>query len=171
MSAAAQVSHMDGVDAIAEITAMTLGKAPEMLPTIGAHNAQVWRSSLVSPSVLEAMRLRNARTVHCVTCKAVRYDVARADGFGESKAQMVTDAYRGSALSAQEKAAIALADCYLGFPAGMTAEAVKEISSAFSPEEIRSMLLAVMTFNYASRAAVSFGGMPEEDLPITEMQI
>ena len=61
-------------------------------------------------SLLEILRLRNARTVNCVFCKSVRYDVARADGLTEDRAEMVGDDYEASALTAREKAAIALAD-------------------------------------------------------------
>ena len=85
---------------------------------------------------------------------------------------MINDSYRDSVLPAREKAAITLADCYLGFPAGADQNAAADISSQYSDDEIASMLVAVMTYNFTSRMAVSLGGMPEDGtLPITQMSV
>ncbi|WOK35248.1 carboxymuconolactone decarboxylase family protein [Sphingomonas sp. C3-2] len=147
-----------------------LGLVPETVSEIITLNGHIWRDSLVSPSLLEIIRLRNARTVNCVFCKSVRYDVARQDGLTEDRAAMVADGYDESALSDREKAAIALADSYLGFPAGMDDATATRVQQAFSSEEVASMLTALMTFNFTSRTAVSIGGMPE-DLPVTEVPV
>lgn len=147
-----------------------MGLVPETVSDIIALNGAVWRDSLVAPSILEIMRLRNARAVNCVFCKAVRYDVARADGLSEERAEMINDDYRASALSPREKAAVTLADCYLGFPAGVGHEAAAEIAAAYAEREIASMLTALVTFNFASRMAVSLGGMPDE-LPVMELPV
>jgi len=148
-----------------------LGLIPETVSEIIALNGHVWRDSLVSPSLLEIIRLRNARTVNCVYCRSVRYDVARKDGLTEQRAEMIADGYRESALSEREKLAIALADAYLGIPAGMDAALAARISAEFSEAEIASMMVALMTFNFTSRTAVSLGGMPEEPLPVTEVSV
>jgi len=148
-----------------------LGLVPETVSEIIKLNGHVWRDSLVPPSLLEIVRLRNARTVNCVFCKSVRYDVARSDGLTEERAAMVADGYESSMLSEREKLAIALADAYLGSPAGMGADLAAKLSSAFTQAEIASMLVALMTFNFTSRTAVSIGGMPEEPLPVTEVSI
>ena len=144
-----------------------LGTVPETVDEIVALNGAVWRESLVAPSLLEIIRLRNARTVNCVFCKSVRYEVARQDGLSEARAQMVDDGYRDSALSEREKLAIALADCYLGYPAAVAPALAARLRREFSAAEIASMLVALMTFNFTSRTAVSIGGMPHEPLPIT----
>ncbi|WP_380872484.1 hypothetical protein ACFB49_34170 [Sphingomonas sp. DBB INV C78] len=148
-----------------------LGLVGETVDEVIALNGHVWKDSLVSPSLLEILRLRNARTVNCVFCKAVRYDVARADGLSEDRAEMVADGYQDSALADREKLAIALADSYLGFPAGMDAETARRLSDEYDPAEIASMLVALMTFNFTSRGAVSIGGMPEDPLPIMEVSV
>lgn len=148
-----------------------LGLVPETVAEIIELNGQVWRTSLVAPSLLEIIRLRNARTVNCVYCRSVRYDVARRDGLTESRAEMIADGYRESALDKREKLAIALADCYLGFPAAVDRDLARELSSEFSEAEIASMLVALVTFNFTSRGAVSLGGMPEDPLPITEISV
>jgi alkylhydroperoxidase family enzyme len=144
-----------------------LGRVPETLEEIIALNAAVWQRSLVSPTLLEILRLRNARTVNCVYCKAVRYQVAREDGLTEARAELIDANYADTALAPREKLAIALADAYLGFPAGMTAQLAQRLSAQFSPEQIASMFVALMAFNFTSRTAVSLGGMPEEPLPLT----
>lgn len=147
-----------------------MGRVPETVEEIIALNGHVWRDSKVSPAVLEMIRLRNARTVNCVFCKSVRYDVARADGLTEDRVAMIADGYEESALSDREKLALGLADSYLGFPAGVRADLTPRLAEAFSEAEIASMLVALMTFNFTSRMAVSIGGMPEE-LPIMEVSV
>jgi alkylhydroperoxidase family enzyme len=146
-----------------------LGQVPETLEEIVTLNAQVWQESLVSPTLLEMIRLRNARTVNCVYCKAVRYEVARNDGLTEERAQLVDANYRSSTLSEREKLAIALADSYLGFPAGMSPELATALAREFTAAEIASLFVALMTFNFTSRTAVSIGGMPEDPLPVVLM--
>ncbi|WP_150292855.1 carboxymuconolactone decarboxylase family protein [Sphingobium estronivorans] len=148
-----------------------MGLVPETVSHIIALNGSVWRDSLVTPSLLEIVRLRNARTVNCVICRSVRYDVARQDGLTEDRADMVADGYEQSALTTREKAALTLADSYLGFPAGVNADAAKQITGEFSEAEIASLLVALMNFNISSRTAVSIGGMPENPLPIMEVSL
>jgi len=143
-----------------------LARVPETLDEIVALNSAVWQRSLVSPALLETLRLRNARTVNCVFCKAVRYEVARADGLTEARAAMIDTGYEHSALTEREKLAVALADGYLGFPAGITAALAPRLAREFSAEQLASMFVALMTFNFTSRTAVTIGGMPEDPLPV-----
>jgi alkylhydroperoxidase family enzyme len=143
-----------------------LGIVPQTLESIVRLNAQVWRESLVSPTLLEILRLRNARTVNCVFCKSVRYEVARRDGFSEERAQLVDQNFRDSALSDEEKLAVELADAYLGYPAGITPQLAARLTQHFTAAQIASMLVALMCFNFTSRTAVSIGGMPQEPLPL-----
>ena len=143
-----------------------LGLVPETVDEVITLNGEVWRNSLVSPTLLEMVRLRNARAVNCVFCKAVRYEVARNDGLTEERAQLIDANYAQSALSPREKLAIALADCYLGFPAGIPPELAARLSAEFTSAQIASLLVALMTFNFTSRTAVSIGGMPEDPLPV-----
>ncbi len=149
-----------------------MGLVRETVNEIAQLNSDVWRKSLVPPSLLEIIRLRNARTVNCVFCRSVRYDVARQDGLTEARAEMVEDGYETSALAEREKLAIALADSYLGFPAQVDKDLARKLSATFTETEIASMMVALMTFNFASRCAVALGGMPEEgSLPISEISV
>lgn len=148
-----------------------LGRVPETVELLIRLTDRVWRNPHVSPALLEILRLRNARTVNCVFCKAVRYDVARRDGLTEERAGMVRDGYESSALSEREKLVIGLADAYLGFPAGASPDLMSRLRTAFTEAEIATMFVALMTFNVASRTAVSLGGMPEGPLPVTEVSL
>jgi alkylhydroperoxidase family enzyme len=143
-----------------------LALVAQTVDEIVALNSAVWKRSLVSPALLETLRLRNARTVNCVFCKSVRYEVARADGLTEDRAAMIDTGYEHSALTAREKLAVALADSYLGFPAGMNAALAQRLAHEFSTEQVASMFVALMSFNFTSRTAVSIGGMPEDPLPV-----
>ena len=148
-----------------------LGRVPETVEWLIKLNDRVWRNPLVPPALLEILRLRNARTVNCVFCKSVRYDVARRDGLTEERAGMVRDGYESSALSEREKLVIGLADAYLGFPAGASADLASRLRAAFTEAEVAMMLVALMSFNVASRTAVSLGGMPDGPLPVTEVTL
>jgi alkylhydroperoxidase family enzyme len=144
-----------------------LGLVPQTVTQIIELNRAVWAQGTVAPTLLEVLRLRNARTVNCVYCKAVRYAVARDDGLTEARAAMIDEHYRDSELSDEEKLVIALADCYLGYPAQVPASLATQLQARFSAAQLAIMLVALMTFNFTSRTAVSIGGMPEEALPLT----
>ena len=90
-----------------------LGLVPETVDQIARLNHHAWRSSPIRASLLEIVRLRNARTVNCQFCKSVRYDLARRDGLTENKVDQIADGYEQSALSEEEKLAVAFADTYL----------------------------------------------------------
>jgi alkylhydroperoxidase family enzyme len=101
----------------------------------------------------------------------VRYDVARQDGLTEARAELIDDHYVDSALAEREKLAIALADCYLRYPAHVPAELAARLLAEFTQAQILSTLIALMSFNFTSRTAVSLGGMPEEPLPVTVIPV
>ena len=146
-----------------------LGLVPETVDDIATLNARIW-SQGVRPAVLETMRLRNARTVNCTFCKAVRYDVARKDGLTEDHVAQIRDGYENSELPEEEKLALAFADVYLKDPHGMTAELEAALRKHFSDAQLAVMAIGLATFNAASRCAVSLGGMPE-NLPVMEIAI
>src|SRR5271168_3197416 len=97
-----------------------MGLVPETVDAFAVLNKSVWKSEHVRPAMLEMVRLRNARTVNCVFCKSVRYDIAKADGLSEDKVDSIADGYEDSNLSDMEKAALAFTDAYLFDPKGVT---------------------------------------------------
>jgi alkylhydroperoxidase family enzyme len=147
-----------------------LGLVPETLSAYMALNRKIWESGPLTPAEIEIARLRNARTVNCVFCKSVRYDIARADGLSEDKVAMIRDDFRQSDLSQREKLIIAFTDQFLLNPGGLSAELRDELLAMFSAGELVHLSMAVVHFSGFSRCAVSLGGMPDE-LPIMEISI
>ncbi len=147
-----------------------LGLVPETLDGLIALNSDVWAGGPVTPSLLEIIRLRNARTVNCVFCRSVRYDIARQDGLTEDRVDQIKDGYENSQLSDAEKLVLAFVDVYLKDPHSMTKALMASLKKHFSDQQIAVMAVALATFNASSRCAVSLGGMPES-LPVTEISI
>jgi alkylhydroperoxidase family enzyme len=145
-----------------------LGLVPETVEPLIALNERVWNGGAVRPALLELVRLRNARLVNCVFCRSVRYDVARADGLTEDKVAGITDGYEQSSLDEREKRALVFADAYLKSGGELDPTRAAEVRAAFTPEELAHLAIALVSFNAASRCAVSLGGMPE-DLPVMEI--
>lgn len=147
-----------------------LGLAAQTVDAIVALNNTVWRKNSVRLSLVEMLRLRNARTVNCVFCKSVRYDVAKQDGLTEEKVSRIDDNFSDSDLSEIEKLTLAFADVYLRTPDRFDPQLITDLRKHFSEEQICHMAISIATFNATSRCAVSLGGMPES-LPIMEMQL
>jgi alkylhydroperoxidase family enzyme len=147
-----------------------MGLVPETVDDIATLNARIWDQG-VRPAILEVMRLRNARTVNCVFCKSVRYDVARQDGLTEDRVAQIRDGHQDSDLPEEEKLALAFADVYLHDPKSMSAELWTALGRHFTDQQIAVMAIGLGTFNAASRCAVSLGGMPEDNLPVMEISV
>lgn len=147
-----------------------LGLVPETLEPYMAFNRIIWENGPLSPAEIEIARLRNARTVNCVFCKSVRYDIAKADGLSEDKVAMIQDDFRDSELSQREKLILAFTDQYLNDPGGLSDTLKTELLTEFTSKELVHLSMAVAHFNGFSRCAVSLGGMPDE-LPIMEISL
>ena len=148
----------------------SLGLATDTVDAIIDMNDLVWGRNSVRMALLEMLRLRNARTVNCVFCKSVRYDVARKDGLTEDKVERIDDDYASSDLSDIEKLTLAFADVYLRAPDNFDPALIAQLRQHFSEEQICHMAIAIATFNATSKCAVSLGGMPES-LPVMEMEL
>jgi alkylhydroperoxidase family enzyme len=147
-----------------------MGLVPETCDAFAVLNKSLWTNGHVRPALLEMVRLRNARTVNCVFCKSVRYDIARADGLTEDKVDRIADGHQDSTLSDTEKLVLAFADAYLFDPKGISPELAGRLKAHFSDAELTTLAIALATFNASSRCAVSLGGMPES-LPIMEISV
>ncbi|MCB1630419.1 MAG: carboxymuconolactone decarboxylase family protein [Pseudomonadales bacterium] len=148
----------------------SLGLATRLIDALVRLNDSVWRRNAVRPALIEMLRLRNARTVNCVFCKAVRYDVARADGLGEDTVALIDDGFAASTLGEVEKTVLGFADAYLRDPAVLAPELQQRLRVHFTPEQICHMAITLATFNASSRCAVSLGGMPDA-LPTMEVSL
>ena len=91
----------------------SFGLVPETLDPIVQLNDSVWRRNSVRSAFLEMLRLRNARTVNCVFCRNVRYDVARQDGLTDEKVARIEDDYDTSDPAEIEKLVRDVADGHL----------------------------------------------------------
>lgn len=148
----------------------SLGLATQTVDALIDLNNAIWRRSSVRHALLEMLRLRNARTVNCVFCKSVRYDVARADGLDEDKVARITDGFADSDLSAIEKCVLAFADVYLQHPAQFPPALLGQLREFFTAEQIAHLAISIAGFNAMSKCAVSLGGMPES-LPVMEIPL
>jgi hypothetical protein len=92
----------------------SLGLVPETLEPIIDLQAAMWHGSSVGPALLELLRLRNARTVNCVFCKSVRYDIARGR-LTEDKVRQIDDDSPLASLTKREKLA---SHCPCAIPRG-----------------------------------------------------
>lgn len=148
----------------------SLGLVPETLQPILDLQDEIWHRASVGPAIIEMLRLRNARTVNCVFCKSVRYDIARNDGLTEDKVTQIDDGFAGSRLPEREKLVLAFADLYLRTPERVDAGTAARLRHEFTPEQITHMAIALTTWHALSRCAVSLGGMPDS-LPVTEVSV
>lgn len=148
----------------------SLGLVEETLQPILDLQGAIWHRAGVGPAVMEMLRLRNARTVNCVFCRSVRYDIARADGLTEDKIARIDDGFAASDLSEREKLVLAFADLYLRTPQRAAPGLVAALQRHFTSEQLCHMAVALATFHALSRCAVSLGGMPES-LPVTEVPV
>jgi alkylhydroperoxidase family enzyme len=148
-----------------------LGLVTETIEPYLRFNHAIWHNGPLTAADIELARLRNARQVNCVFCKAVRYDIAIEAGLDEAKVEQITDDFDQSELSPREKLILAYTDHYLQQPTAMTTEFKQRLTEEFSAAEIVHLSLAIMLCNCFSRCAVSLGGMPEEDLPRMQISV
>ncbi len=148
----------------------SLGLATQLIDVIVRLNDSVWRRNGVRPALIEMLRLRNARTVNCVFCKATRYDVARADGLSEATVALIDDDFATSSLGEREKAVLEFADVYLRNPGVFPVDLLQRLHGHFTAAQLCQMAVTLATFNASSRCAVALGGMPDA-LPTMEVSL
>ena len=120
-----------------------LGLVPETVDAYMDLNRRIWEAGPLRPAELEVARLRNARTVNCVFCKSVRYDLARVDGLDESRVDMIDDDYARSDLSEREKLILAYTDQYLVNPTAIDDALKSSLLELFSAAELIHLSLAM----------------------------
>lgn len=147
-----------------------LAFVPETLQHYLLLNTAIWDEGPLSAADVELARLRNARHVGCVFCKAVRYDVAIEAGLDEARVNMINDEFMSSQLSHREKLILQFADLYLLAPAPPSPQLQQAMEQEFSEAERTHLALVMAYFNGFSRCAVALGGMPDE-LPRMEISI
>ncbi|MCB1676819.1 MAG: carboxymuconolactone decarboxylase family protein [Halioglobus sp.] len=147
-----------------------LGLVPEVVEALIALNAAVWDGGPLPPAEIELARLQNAQFTGCVMCRAVRYDVAVADGLTEDKVAVIQGDADEQTLSERERLIIAFTRQFHLDPAGIGRDLQQALRHSFTAAELLHLSMAVAYFCGASRCAVALGGMPES-MPRTEIAI
>lgn len=147
-----------------------LGLVPETLPHYLDLTVAIWDTGPLGPAEIELARLRNAQHVGCVMCKAVRYDVAVADGLDETQVSQINDDFPASTLSDRQKLILRFVDLYLHNPGPPDAELRSALDAEFSEAEQVHLALLMAYFNGFSRCAVALGGMPDS-MPRMEIAV
>jgi AhpD family alkylhydroperoxidase len=109
----------------------------------------------LDPVLSEMVRLRVARAHDCRMCKSLRTRSALAAGATERDFAAIDD-HRSSALSARQKAALAMVDGILWFPARIPEPVVEAVRGHFAPAQAVEIVLDVMrnSWNKTTVAAV-----------------
>lgn len=148
-----------------------LGLVPETVEAYLRLQKTVWSAGPLNPAELEMLRLRNARKVGCVFCKAVRYDVATEAGLDEDKIGLIDDDFADSDLSQREKLLLSFADHYFDNSGALSPKTQDALREEFGADGIAHISIALLLFNTFSRCAVALGGMPEDDLPLMKLSV
>jgi alkylhydroperoxidase family enzyme len=149
------------------IQASPLALQPELLEAFLRLYGTLWSRGVVDQPSKEVARIRNARTVDCPICKAIRFSGARREGLTEELVDLVRDGYAESALPPHHKAVLRYVDAFLGDPGALDEDARRDLLAHFSPAQVVELTAAVALFMGFSKIAVALGGLPDE-IPVHE---
>lgn len=149
------------VDTTDPVAGSVLAHQPALLRAFTTLYGTLWSHGEVDQFTKEVARLRNARTVDCPICKAIRFDGARAEGLEERIVDLIHDGYEQSALEPRHKAVLAWVDAFLGNPSGDHAALRARLGEHFTPAQVVELTAAVALFMGFSKIAVSLGGLPD----------
>jgi AhpD family alkylhydroperoxidase len=149
------------------IQASPLALQPELLRGFLRLYGTLWSHGELDHATKEIARIRNARTIGCPICKAIRFAGARREGLTEEALELVRDGYEASALSPRHKAVIRYVDAFLGDRGALSDELRRELRARFAPAEVVELGAAVALFLGFSKIAVALGGLPDE-IPVHE---
>lgn len=100
----------------------------------------------LDPITVEAVRLRVARLHDCRRCRAVRYEVARNDGFDDELSARI-DTYETSDLAPDLVAALRLVDAVLLTPTAVHPGLRADLAEHYSPAQVAQLLLVIARFS------------------------
>jgi len=150
------------VDTDDPVAGSVLAHQPALLDAFTDLYGTLWRHGEVDQLTKEMARLRNARTVNCPICKAIRFDGARAEGLDEAIVDLIHDGYEAAGLEARHKAVLAWVDAFLAEPSGDHAALRARLDAHFAPSQVVELTAAIALFMGFSKIAVSLGGLPDE---------
>jgi alkylhydroperoxidase family enzyme len=149
------------------IQASPLAHQPELLQAFLRLYGTLWSHGELDQAAKELARIRNARTIDCPICKAIRFAGARREGLDEDAVERIRDGYESSDLAPRQKTLLRFVDAFLGsVPA--TGEALRrDLLAHLTPAQIVELGAAVALFMGFSKIAVALGGLPDE-IPVHE---
>ena len=149
------------------IQASPLALQPELLQSFLRLYGTLWSQGVLDQATKELARIRNARTIDCPICKAIRFKGAREEGLTEDVVDRIRDGYQGSDLSARQKAVLRFVDAFLASPGEIPEELRRELLAHFTPDQLVELAAAVGLFMGFSKIAVALGGLPDQ-IPVHE---
>ena len=149
------------------IQASPLAHQPELLQSFLRLYGTLWSCGELDQRTKEVARIRNARTIDCPICKAIRFAGARREGLDEVAVDLIRDGYRDGPLPARHKAALAYTDVFLTAPGELPDALRREMLAHFTPAELVELSAALALFMGFSKIAVALGGLPDE-IPVHE---
>lgn len=150
------------VDTDDPVAGSVLAHQPALLEAFTDLYGTLWRHGEVDQFTKEMARLRNARTVNCPICKAIRFEGARAEGLAEEIVDLIHDGYETAALEERHKAVLAWVDAFIAEPGGDHAALRARLASHYTAAQIVELTAAVALFMGFSKIAVALGGLPDE---------
>jgi alkylhydroperoxidase family enzyme len=149
------------------IEASPLALQSELLAAFLQLYGTLWSHGELDQATKEIARIRNARTIDCPICKAIRFSGARQEGLGEDVIERVRDGYQHSDLTPRQKTVLRYTDAFLA-PGSEIGDALRrELLAHFTPAQIVELTAALALFMGFSKIAVALGGLPDS-IPVHE---
>ena len=143
------------------IQASPLALQPELLQAFLRLYGTLWSHGELDQATKEIARIRNARTIDCPICKAIRFAGARQEGLDEDVLERVRDGYEQSDLSPRQKVVLRYVDAFLTRPSEIDADLRRELLAHFTPAQLVELTAALALFMGFSKIAVALGGLPD----------
>ena len=149
------------------IQASPLALQPELLEAFLRLYGTLWSHGELDQATKELARIRNARTIDCPICKAVRFRGAREEGLTEEVVDRIRDGYQTSDLSDRQKVVLRYVDAFLASPGEIGEDLRRELLAHFTPAQLVELSAAVALFMGFSKIAGALGGLPDT-IPVHE---
>jgi AhpD family alkylhydroperoxidase len=149
------------------IAGSVLAHQPELLQAFMKLYGTLWSHGELDQATKELVRIRNARTVGCPICKAIRFSGARREGLTEEVLDHVQDGWETAPLGARQKAVLRFTDAFLTAPGELGEADRGALLAELSPAQVVELAAGLALFMGFSKIAVALGGLPET-IPVHE---
>jgi AhpD family alkylhydroperoxidase len=149
------------------IQASPLALQPELLQAFLRLYGTLWSHGELDQATKELARIRNARTIDCPICKAIRFKGAREEGLTEEVVDRIRDGYHTSDLSDRQKTVLRYVDAFLASPGEIGEDLRRQLLAHFTPAQVVELTAALALFMGFSKIAVALGGLPDS-IPVHE---